>query len=296
MDNADFQAIEETVAESKLRDLTIIALEIALQDAENDKQKRSAEISRIRVLTCGGWRRSTDPQIGHSKLTHWYCDVWTECPTCRQRRASKFKKEAVQHLEGGYETRYERFSDETEVAEFCRDLGDKSNYKRLPQQDGTFIVMFDQDASTEGEKLTKENIDSIDWYEIVNTPKGKRLTGDYMKPTAGTEKRKDTAIVIEEQPVFGKNVPQNAIFHADELVMEKTHYYNPKTAEEVERCIALRQEMFVEILELWGFDLKFTVFITHKVEINRIRWFKQDKRYYKLTPEQQKAWKKPPNW
>lgn len=275
MNRYDILAINETLYGGNNNVFNTDAINATLDDIDSSTQERREENRKTRLENCGKYvLYNVNQHTGSHYFIRMYCGLHRECPQCASRRGYQLKKEVVDYSLDNWDLRIVELS-ESEASELCKELGDKTTYRRMPQENGNVIVLFDDDPGNPhqiGELLTEERIDSIDWTSLSRTPEKKRITGSLAKPGGAPKVKEETAQILVTSPLY--DAPQRVQEKAAQLAYERTSYLDPKTADAVEKAIEERTRVYSQIMEYWGYKLIVEEVKTVVVKIKRINWVK----------------------
>ena len=182
----------------------------------------------------------------------WKCKS-RECELCKKERANKIKRQVNEALDIGMT--YKVILDKEQSARLSRSLG-SDNYIRLPQEDGTFIVILNTYDDKLVNKYGLERIlttNDIDWGTISNTPEGKRMTGKLGKYIADDEPvgREITCDIIH---VYS-DADENSMDQAMEQAVKETSDTIPETDNEYELAMNRRVNRYAAALKEMGFEI-----------------------------------------
>jgi len=279
-----------------LTQVDIRAFEVSVLDAEIEKQNWKKEQHETRLANCGKFRSyRLNPQSGNYYLQTMYCGDHNGCPVCAKRRGEKLKKMITGYSDDTWDSRVAEFESDDQAKEYCKLLEGKQNYLLYPQSDGTAIVFFDDDPVDEtqpGELLTNELAESMDWTQISKTPKGRRSSGSYAKPSRSKKETEEIAVIYHNRPT--SNAPRRYEEKAAQLAYDQTSHLNPENAIQAELAMEERTNAYIAILAYWGFEIITLEYVTLRVKIKRIQWVKDDKPFIKFTPDEEKRYPIPP--
>lgn len=230
-------------------------------------QMRKREKHFKRLKDCGNFAYWFDPHSGKRSGFVLHCDLFRECPSCLQRRATReyqWMKYAVitKHIN------FVRMDDRQKVNNMVRGL-DKTQYVRYPLVDGTEIIFLDANERPDtGEKAESLWLSKQDWAEIVTTPEGRNKSGTLHIPSSPEEEEAFTIITAKQ---FVTEAPINLVEETADQVVADTDYMRPENPQEVRTYLNRRLNMTVKKLREQGHECR----VYHKklkVIHSRIDW------------------------
>jgi len=168
-----------------------------------------------------------------------------------------------------------------------RKLG-QNNYIRLPQPDGTEILIIDGviDGSSQ---ITYDEISALDWENIVSTPTGRNVSGNLGKP-APREDDKDT-ITVNTRSIVVDATPAQETQAWNQAVKETAHL-KPEDSQDIAATLEIAMEMrlkkYIKHLRRLGGKVlpKSSRIIKQQCRISYLSWGRNTENHKPLTPEQ----------
>jgi len=162
--------------------------------------------------------------------------------------------------------------DSKESAALARRLGG-DNYIRMPQADGTFVIIMKTDNEKIVSRYNAEKVESvydIDWEGISNTPDGKRMTGKLGK----SEKieNDDSRTIVAEIIHIATDADLDIKKESMEQAVKETSTRSPECDEDYELLINRRISRLALILEQKGFVVNRLVKKTKLVIREGVEW------------------------
>lgn len=211
---------------------------------------------------------------------HYHCGLWRDgfCPACAKYRSTRARRQAqkalVKAMHDNDRLLKRVVTDEAGAKSLCAKLK-KDEYQRFPQEDGSYIFLVDSDkdvdATGEAEELCWDDIEEMDWEQLIQTPENRRITGSLGKQPDGLKEEQ----VIIKAPVFTvhpETTPEQEI-KALQATFEATKHLDPQTPEELEEALKERTETFkTELKKVGGKMLHRISLREQKVYMGNVAW------------------------
>lgn len=227
-----------------------------------------------RLHDCGKWGYYFDPHTGKQTGFTYSCDLFRECPICREKRANREKKWVVE----SYHRAKKNFlfvtaKDQQEANKLLRGVN-KKQYVRYPQQSGFEYIFLSGELESQlditYDVVTPDFLRELNWMEIVNTPEGRNKSGSMHTPVSQKNPEPFQIIEIEQ---FIPNAPGEIVDRAMQYAIAQTLDLLPEDAREVKEAIDQRVALAIEFLKENGYTVR-TYSKKLKVIISRINWVK----------------------
>jgi len=122
-------------------------------DAERYAKKKIDENKAREIKYCGtSWRWRWNPEKGRYNKTPKRCKHWNDCPRCREWKLEQNRM----RLDNVFSYRVVTVEDESMI-----EKGGKSNYLRIPRNDGTVTFILKETPQDDSEKMTRELYNSL---------------------------------------------------------------------------------------------------------------------------------------
>lgn len=149
-------------------------------DAERYAQKRIDANKAREIKYCStSWKRKWNPQKQKFIYTPKRCKHWNDCPRCREWKLEQNRM----RLDNVWAYRVVTVEDESML-----EKGSKSNYLRIPRNDGTVTFILKGTPQNDNEKMTKDLYELLAEDMLPNEARG-RFSGNLGKK----------AVVVKEE-------------------------------------------------------------------------------------------------
>jgi len=271
----------ETEAPEDFNENELYAIQEASEKLANIEAKR-----RKRIKMCGTWIYYRNPNTGMLQTGIFKCNNWrnNECPVCAEERASNIKKNMINHVSINNVALLK--IDEEAATKIIRkirnhakknDLTPKLLFERFPTDDKDYLFVNESIAQKIGlkaSKVTATDVLSMDWKKISILTDGRNKSGNMSEPE---KSEKEYELINVEE--FSTNADPDAVKELEKKVIYKTRYYDPKTPDQVEKYIRIRNNLLKKALKKAGHSITFKNRTKSRCQISSINWLKETKEF-----------------
>lgn len=229
---------------------------VLVLDAESEAyEKRLANVAK-----CGTWLHSINPLTGLYRSIMLHCDDYELCDLCRKVHENDIIARVANLADPNLRCLFTPRADWSVIKD---QIGTKDDYLRLPQVDGTDLVIFISSDKSLGEPTNApELLQVFDWNEIARTPKGSRVSGALGKDSNGS-------VAVKDETSEDECIVNIATYHiTDEAgqeiggaanraiqleTIQATVDLDPKTGEELAHALHIRQDLYSKKLTESGY-------------------------------------------
>ena len=134
----------------------------------NTRPRRYLDEAHEKVLAkCGTWYTITNYATGSFTRFQRFCGL-KDCPRCGKRRGESFSHRILHVIEDTHDDVYSVTLPIDEATSLARKLG-KDNYLRLPQRDGTDVVIFTNQQHVDVTNIKFTRYSGHDWTDRKST-------------------------------------------------------------------------------------------------------------------------------
>lgn len=178
---------------------------------------------------------------GALKTVPMRCGNYRVCDFCRNGRVIELRGRALRALvekrkRGDGDTLRVLISSNQEVYPARSSLS-KDDYLSLPMSDNNCALFTDCEAEDiPGLDLTYDEIEALDWWNLVVTPQGRRISGNLGK----LDEEEEDTVTMQSFAVTAKDenyvnaLPEHVKQAYDEAADEVISKYSPKTIDDIE--------------------------------------------------------------
>ncbi len=253
--------------------------EILAYHGEEEEAEYRAEKRVIRLERCGSY----DTKVNNNGELTWYptmCGIFRECDRCKSIRA----KNHINELRStGYQIAILKMSDDVAVM-LGEELG-KEFFRRYPVENGCYLVVPEQFARScitsdagqnDGITLIESELDMRLIAKMIDTPEGRRTSGRLGRKYKEVDKNRTKL----KKCGMGTTAAREIEDMTFQNVMHETKELDPKSAEELQEAIEIREELYKEKIKALGGEIvtinTIYEYITPE-EIKRIDWIESYK-------------------
>jgi len=151
---------------------------------------------QYRVMRCQFLAHTFSVKAGGMVMQRMICGDWHECPDCRAVRVETFRAFADNaHAELGNDLVIAIVT-EQQWSSLRRKLSGRPSYRKMPLEGDTNAILIDQ-TQTHADLSVYEQLEysDLDWDTLIETPKGKRPSGDLGRPYKEPEADEPTLVI-----------------------------------------------------------------------------------------------------
>lgn len=226
---------------------------------------------------CGEFHWHFDPLTGRNVKKPHFCRKYHTCPTCKAMK----EKELYDRIKPLIDNPKIRLIVHNDCIANLNKTYD--NRLHVPGEGGVYYSLVESDDLNVGKPLTEELAQIISAHAV--TPSGKRISGKLGKISSGTGPNPEADGLIMEMPeeitrrafkfqtLDGENFEDEVLIsQIERITIQETIDLEPKTINQLQDAIYVREQKLVEVAGRYGLAILFLYIETRMVLESKIDW------------------------